>query len=133
VFVGWGEVPRVSEFDRSGRIVFDALLGEKYECYRAFRLAWTGIPAEAPAIALSGAGRTLTAYASWNGASEVRGWQLLAGDSAGAQSAVTSVPSSGFETALPAAAVAMPGAHVAVQALDGAGAPLGRSRTLSVA
>jgi hypothetical protein len=133
VFVGWGEVPRVSEFDRAGRIVFDALLGERHECYRAFRLAWTGTPAEAPAIALSGTGPALSAYASWNGASEVRGWQLLAGDSAGALSAVTSVPSTGFETALPAAAVAVPGARVAVQALDAAGVPLGRSRMLAVA
>ena len=44
VFVGWGEVPRVSEFDHAGRLVFDALLGEKYECYRAFRLPWTRPP-----------------------------------------------------------------------------------------
>ena len=51
VFVGWGEVPHVSEFDRSGQMVFDAELGEKYESYRAFRLPWTGLPAEAPAIA----------------------------------------------------------------------------------
>ena len=84
VFVGWGEVPRVSEFDQEGRLLFDALLGEKYESYRAFRLPWTGLPAEAPAIALTHHGRELTAYASWNGATEVHTWQLLAGASAGA-------------------------------------------------
>jgi hypothetical protein len=27
VFVGWGEAPHVSEFDRSGRMLFDAVLG----------------------------------------------------------------------------------------------------------
>jgi hypothetical protein len=130
VFVGWGEVPRVSEFDRSGRIVFDALLGEHYECYRAFRLAWTGIPAGAPAIALGGSERELTAYASWNGASEVRAWQLLAGSGEGALRPVASAPASGFETALPTATAAAPGTQVAVQALDAEGTSLGRSRTL---
>ncbi len=132
VFVGWGEVPRVSEFDRAGRVVFDALLGERYECYRAFRLAWTGAPAEAPAIALAGSGRELMAYASWNGATEVRGWQLLAGAGEGALRPLASVPVSGFETALSTAAAAVPGAHLAVQALDAERASLGRSRTVVV-
>jgi Arylsulfotransferase (ASST) len=136
VFVGWGEVPRVSEFNHAGHIVFDATLGEKYECYRAFRLPWTGTPADAPAISLAGAGRELTAYASWNGATEVRGWQLLAGGSGGANGAlrpVASVPASGFESALPAAAAAERGARLAVQALDAHGASLGRSKVLAVA
>ena len=60
------------------------VLGHKYECYRAFRLPWTGMPADAPAIALAGSGRHRTAYASWNGATEVRDWQLLAGSEPGA-------------------------------------------------
>ncbi len=42
VFVGWGETPRVSEFDRAGRLLFDAVLGKQYECYRAFRMPWSG-------------------------------------------------------------------------------------------
>ena len=29
VFVGWGEVPHVSEFHRSGRLLFDAMLGDE--------------------------------------------------------------------------------------------------------
>ena len=82
VFVGWGEMPRVSEFRRSGHMVFDAVLGEKYESYRAFRLPWTGTPAQAPAIATARDRDRLTAYASWNGATGVHGWQLLAGTQA---------------------------------------------------
>jgi arylsulfotransferase ASST len=130
VFVGWGEVPRVSEFDRAGRIVFDALLGEKYECYRAFRLAWTGTPAEVPAIALSGAGRALTAYASWNGASEVRSWQLLAGAQEADMQVAAHVPTQGFETAVPL--MGSSGPRLAVRALDEHGKALGRSRTIAV-
>ncbi len=130
VFVGWGEVPRVSEFNHAGHIVFDATLGEKYECYRAFRLPWTGTPADAPAIVLAGARRELTAYASWNGATEVRSWQLLSGAHSGPLRPVASTPASGFESALPAASA---GPRMAVQALDVAGRPLGRSRTVTVA
>ena len=99
VFVGWGEAPHVSEFDHSGRMLFDAVLGEKYQSYRAFRLPWTGLPAEAPAIAVARAARRSTAYASWNGATDVHAWQLLAGSAAGRSAAVASTRSRGFESA----------------------------------
>lgn len=129
VFVGWGEVPRVSEFDYSGRIVFDAVLGKTYECYRAFRLPWTGTPAEVPALALTGTGRGLTAYASWNGATEVSSWQLLAGDSADALRPVASVRARGFETSLHSSSA---GPRFAARALDRWGGTLGQSRVVAL-
>jgi Arylsulfotransferase (ASST) len=129
VFVGWGEAPRVSEFDHAGRIVFDAELGRQYESYRAFRLPWTGRPADAPALAIVQHGRDLTAYASWNGATEVRGWQLLAGAAAGALSAVSSVRAAGFESAL---RVPAPAPLFAVRALDGWGRTLGQSNAVAL-
>ncbi len=130
VFVGWGEVPRVSEFSRAGHIVFDALLGAQYQCYRAFRLPWSGRPADAPAIALAGEAGNRTVYASWNGATAVHSWQLLAGGRSGALRPVASAPSLGFESAL---RIPYPEHRLAVRALDAAGAPLGRSRTLTLA
>ncbi len=130
VFVGWGEIPRVSEFHHSGQMVFDAELGEKYESYRAFRLPWTGLPAEAPAIAATRAGGETTVYASWNGATEVHSWQLLADGATGDLEPVASARSVGFESALRASIA--PGQYLAVQALDAGGAPLGQSRTVAV-
>jgi arylsulfotransferase ASST len=127
VFVGWGEVPRVSEFNHAGELVFDAALGAKYQSYRAFRLPWHARPAQAPAIALSGEGGAQTVYASWNGATEVHRWQLLAGAASDALRPVSSVHAAGFETALPAP---LAGPQVAVQALNVAGAPLGQSATV---
>jgi hypothetical protein len=124
VFVGWGEVPRVSEFDRDGRIVFDALLGSEYQSYRAFRQPWSGLPSEAPAIAVRGRGRGTTVYASWNGATGVERWQLQAGEQAGSLRAVASAPASGFETAIQSPVA---GPHFAVLALDASGTTLGRS------
>jgi hypothetical protein len=128
VFVGWGETPRISEFDHSGHMLFDAVLGSEYECYRAFRLPWSGQPAEAPAIAVLGDAGSRTVYASWNGATEVDRWQLLAGVPGEAPQPVSSTPAVGFESALRAPASA---ASFAVQALDSSGAPLGRSRTVT--
>ncbi len=130
VFVGWGEAPHVSEFDYSGRMLFDAVLGAKYQSYRAFRLPWTGLPAEAPAIAATRAGRETTVYASWNGATEVRTWQLLAGSPTSGLTPVASARSLGFESALRTAST---GPLLAVQALDGNGTPLGRSDPVTVA
>jgi hypothetical protein len=131
VFIGWGEVPRVSEFDRSGRLLFDALLGEKYQSYRAFRLPWSGVPAETPAIAVSRHGRgSITAYASWNGATGVSTWQLLAGTQASELAPVASTRSVGFESTLNGATT---GSLFAVRALNATGAPLGQSPTVSVA
>ncbi len=129
VFIGWGEIPRVSEFERSGRLVFDAVLGKQYQSYRAFRLPWSGTPAEAPAIATVRDGRDLTVYASWNGATGVETWQLLGGAQESSLTPVSSTPSQGFESALRAASG---GPYFAVRALDAAGAALGQSQTVSV-
>jgi hypothetical protein len=124
VFVGWGEIPRVTEFDRGGRIVFDALLGREYESYRAFRQPWTGLPAEAPAIAVRGTDRAATVYASWNGATEVDRWQVLAGESEGALRPVATARAGGFETTISSPD---PGPRFAVAALDRSGNVIGRS------
>jgi hypothetical protein len=130
VFVGWGEVPRVTEFDRRGSIVFDALLGARYECYRAFRLPWSGQPSEAPAIALAGTPKAPVVYASWNGATEVARWQLLAGAQAAALEPVADARARGFETTLRGAHA---GPRFAVRALDRSGAALGQSAEAQIA
>jgi hypothetical protein len=127
VFVGWGEAPRVSEFHPSGRIVFDAMLGERYESYRSFRLPWSAQPVEAPAIALTSHRDERIAYASWNGATTVASWRLLAGGDATSLKPVASARSGGFESALHTDAA---GPHFAVQALDVRGATLAQSRTV---
>ncbi len=128
VFVGWGETPRVSEFRRSGQMLFDAVLGKQYQSYRAFRLPWTGLPAEAPAIAVTHAGSDTTVYASWNGATGVHAWELLAGSRADDLLPVSNTRSHGFESVLHTASA---GPHFAVRALDGGGAPLGQSNTVN--
>jgi hypothetical protein len=130
VFVGWGEAPRVSEFHRTGRMLFDAVLGDKYESYRAFRLPWSGRPAESPVIATVPDGRAVRAYVSWNGATDVHAWQLLAGARESELRPVASTPSRSFESALTASASAGP--CFAARALDAGGVPLAQSRAVTV-
>jgi hypothetical protein len=40
VFVGWGELPYISEFSPSGRLLFNAQLPAGVSTYRAYRLPW---------------------------------------------------------------------------------------------
>jgi hypothetical protein len=104
------------------------MLGEQYECYRAFRLPWRGRPAQAPAIALDDAHSERAVYASWNGATDVHSWRLLAGAHERALRPRLTVRAAGFETSLPLDA--RTGPCLAVQALDAHGRTLGRSQAI---
>ncbi len=128
-FVGWGQEPYFSEFTPSGQVVFDARLPHATQSYRGYRFPWSATPAEPAAIAVGeqGEGGGTPVYASWNGATNVAGWRVLAGASAAELAPVATAPRSGFETA-----IETPGApaYVAVQALDAAGNVLGTSATV---
>jgi hypothetical protein len=124
-FVGWGEAPYLSEFAPSGAILFSAHLPAPGQSYRAYRFPWRATPASAPAIAVRpGAGAAVTLYASWNGATSVSAWRVLAGADASSLVALAQVPSSGFETAIPLTSSA---AAFAVQALGAEGQVLASS------
>ena len=125
--VGWGAAPFVSEYSAAGQLLFDLRFPAGDESYRAYRFPWTGQPTTPPALAAKVVGGQLTAYASWNGATEVASWRLLAGAAPTALTAVGSAARSGFETALAAPAGS---AYLAVQALDARGAVLGTSAAI---
>jgi hypothetical protein len=125
VFVGWGAAPVFSEFSAGGRLLFDGQLTRGKGNYRAIRERWTGTPATRPAVAArrTRAGRMLV-YASWNGATEVARWQVLAGRPSRLRG-VASKARDGFETEITARSRA---SQVAVRALDARGRVLGTSR-----
>jgi hypothetical protein len=77
--------------------------------------------------AAKGKGNTVTVYASWNGATTVASWRVLAGSSSASLAPAASATKAGFETS-----ITTPGkpAYVAVQALDAAGNVLGSSHTI---
>ena len=135
-FVGWGQEPFFSEFSPSGQVLFDAHLPPLYQSFTVLKFPWSGTPKQPPAIAVRadrsiGQQGGIVAYASWNGATAVTSWRLLAGAGPHALVPVASAPRSGFETAIPASA-SRPGAYFAVQALNAGGAVLGSSAPVAL-
>jgi hypothetical protein len=125
VLVGWGSEPYVTEFDHAGKVVFDMHFNRGADSYRAYRFPWVGHPTDRPALAVKRRkGDDVTAYASWNGATQVRRWALLAGPDDAHLRRIEVVPRNGFETSIDAHTKA---ARLAVQALDAAGRVLGAS------
>ena len=103
VFVGWGEAPFFTEYDASGQSIFDGHLPPPAQTYRAYRSPWSAVPAAPPSIALRSAGAATTVYASWNGATGVSAWRVLAGPTPAQLTTVAQAPATGFETAIPTA------------------------------
>lgn len=123
--VGWGAEPYVSLFDADGTMEVDARFPANDQSYRAFAEDWVGTPTDPPAVALgSNDARGVTVYVSWNGATEVRKWRILAGKDESALAKASTVQRHGFETAI---AVASKGPHFVAVALDRHGRELGRS------
>jgi hypothetical protein len=130
VFVGWGSEPGFSEFSREGELVLNAHYPPDGESYRAFRLPWKGHPTDDPALAVEQRPDDRVAlYASWNGATEVESWEVLAGPRPGRLEPLGSVPKDGFETAMLAQT---DDPYVAVRAKDRSGQVLGTSATVEI-
>jgi hypothetical protein len=131
VFVGWGQQPYVSEFDASGRQIFDGRIVGPNTNYRAFDEPWTAQPASPPAVAIRrDADGVSTAYATWNGATDVAAWELLGGPSPAALQRLAVVPRHGFETAIP---VHDEQPYFQVRALGSTGQQLASSSTVGSA
>jgi hypothetical protein len=129
-WLGWGANPTMTEFSPSGALLYEAHTPPSSASYRTLRFAWSAQPRTSPALAITrhGASGALRLYASWNGATDVASWRILAGSAPDALAAVSRAPSAGFETALAAPAKA---AYVAVEALAANGHVLAHSRTLA--
>jgi hypothetical protein len=127
-FVGWGQAGEISEFSSSGALTFDMQVASPTSTYRAFRYVWNAQPVTAPALVAATPGKTSTElYASWNGATTVADWKVLAGATAKTLATVGTVASAGFETAISAPTTAP---FVRVQALSAGGAVLSSSAVI---
>jgi hypothetical protein len=105
--VGFGSSPFFSEFakngelEKRGRLLFDAEMPKGDGSYRVLRFPWEGTPATSPALA--GERKSpgeVALYASWNGATAVASWEVLAGESAEALAPAASAGWAGFETTI---------------------------------
>jgi hypothetical protein len=125
VLIGWGSGPFISEFSHEGELLFEARFPPDGESYRAFRFPWSGHPADEPAVAVEkGPDDKVKLYASWNGATDVESWEVLAGPSQNRLESVGSVPRDAFETAM---LVRTSDPYLAVRAKNRLGQVLGAS------
>lgn len=125
VFVGWGDQPYFSEFAPDGTLLLDGQLPIGVRSYRAFVRDWVGHPTGQPKIlARANPAGGFVVYASWNGATEIDRWTILAGADKTKLAPVGSQEWTGFETAI---VVNSGGPSFAAPALDKNGHELGRS------
>lgn len=128
MLVGWGSQPFATEFDEDGDVVFHASFSQDMDSYRAYRSEWTGRPFYPPTVAVRDEpGDGITVYASWNGATEVARWRVLAGPAPDRLQPVETAPRDGFETAIE---LTTSTPYIAVQALNAGGAVLDTSAPL---
>ena len=138
--IGWGSEPYFTEYGPTGKRLLEARFPGNDLSYRTMREPWVGVPLTDPAGAARKSGGKTTVYASWNGATELASWRVLAGSSdagsgagsssssgasSGGMTVVASAAKSGFETA-----ISVPSGYQGyeVQALDAAGRVIGASR-----
>ena len=127
--VGWGAEPYFSEYAPDGSLRFAGNLPSDNVSYRAYRFAWRGVPADRPVAVAQPSPTGTTVYVSWNGATEVRSWQVRGGQQPEGLDVLGKADRTGFETAinLPASPN-----YLAVHALDGAQRVLGASTVIAV-
>ncbi|KAM5376294.1 hypothetical protein ACJZ2D_005665 [Fusarium nematophilum] len=112
VIVGWGYTPSFVEYAPNGTVVMEAhrgKIGQGFQAdmfaYRAHKGNWTGRPPWLPSAAVDAPHRTTenaTVFLSWNGATDIASWAVLASPYAnhvnGFDNIVALANKTGFET-----------------------------------
>ena len=119
--LGWGNIGRVTEFTSDGDICLDAVFPGN--SYRALRFDWHGRPGDLPVAAAQAQGSATTVWASWNGATDVARWRVLAGGDPASLQPSGTFPWQDLETEMRLTHAAA----FAVEALDAQGRTLARS------
>jgi len=129
--VEYGSVPEISEYAPDGALLLDAHLPYDAASYRGFRFPWSGRPSSPPAVlaSLDNTAEETIVHMSWNGATAVAAWRVLAGAHASALTPQATIAADAFEssTILPKSY-----AFAAVQALGSSGQVLASSRPVRI-
>ncbi len=125
--MGYGGLPNFTEYDSAGHVLLDGTLGKNVQDFRTYLAPWSGQPKTTPSVVAKSVGAGMSVSVSWNGATQVGSWRVLAGASSSSLATVATAPKSGFQTTI---AVPAAGPYVAVQALDASGAVLAVSPTV---
>lgn len=77
--IGYGQKPVFTEYSASGQVLCDTHFAPQFDrasvqSYRVFKSTWIGRPSEPPKAVIDE--DDYIVYVSWNGATEVKSWQL---------------------------------------------------------
>jgi hypothetical protein len=122
--MGYGNLPNFTEYDSAGHVLLDGTLGHNVQDFRTYLSPWSGRPSTLPAVVAKRSGASVEVQTSWNGATDVASWKLLAGSSPSLLVPLTTVPKHGFQTS---ATVTTGAPYVESRALDANGNELGAS------
>jgi hypothetical protein len=127
--MGYGGLPNFTEYNNAGHVLLDGTLGKNVQDFRTYLSPWSGQPTGAPSVVASAdSSGTIGVSVSWNGATQVASWQVLAGASASTLAPVAAAAkTAAFQTMIAAPSA---GPYVQVQALNSAGAVIGTSATI---
>ncbi len=101
VFIGWGSTGAFGEYTSGGKQIFTDGFPLGVFSYRAYRFPWNATPRTPPHMAsVPQANGDVKVYASWNGATQVAYWSVLAGTSPKHLTSYTTSPRTGFQTVM---------------------------------
>jgi hypothetical protein len=126
--MGYGGLPDFTEYNSAGDVLLDGSLGLDVQDFRTYMAPWSAQPTTKPSVAGQAAGDgSVTVETSWNGATKVSAWRLLAGGSPQRLQSVGTTTAAGFQTTMSAA---KSGPYVEVEALGSSGQTLASSRVI---
>ncbi len=96
--IGWGStVPTMTEVTPQGEVAFELTFSWPIVSYRAFRFPWRGAPTWPPLLVMKAAETTTTLHYSWNGATDVAAYRVMAGSTADSMEQIGTQRKTGFE------------------------------------
>ncbi|KAJ5721553.1 uncharacterized protein N7483_009487 [Penicillium malachiteum] len=121
VFINYGSISKVKEFDGDGNVVFSAAFGTSntVSSYRGFRYQWSATPFWKPSLNVTRTSSGIVVYMSWNGATDYDSWAVYSASSANSTNnqQISSAKRTGFETSVTLNNVTT--AYIQVAALQG--------------
>ncbi|KAL1306508.1 hypothetical protein AAFC00_005203 [Neodothiora populina] len=145
IFMGYGSDASFLEYTKEGDVVWDVQFGingnTSVQSYRAYKMNWQGFPSWSPSIATASTddnNNNATIYMSWNGATEIHTWALLASNSSSAQLINATdlwrgnITKSGFETNISIDTSSSGDRYFRAAAVDADGKVLGASGILNL-